>query len=879
MAGERELNRDATLPPDTYMYLQNTGKGGVVNVYRGPCVVSQTGQDEPIIYDPANKSYKKVGALEQAVRLSPRANESDYVVLENPAGDATFPADTSGGQQAKSLKKGHKIVVPGPWSEALWPGQIATVIEGHRLRSNQYLVAIVYNADEAAKNWTAGTIAEKTDAEKTNADPEKTSAQTGIPKPSSFAVGTRIVIKGADVSFYIPCTGVEVLKDENGKYVREAVTLEQLEYCCLIDENGKKKYPKGPKVVFPEPTQVFETDKRGRRKFKPIELNTINGIHLKVTADFKGPDIENDLDVEREFKEGEELFVTGKTLSIYYPIEELAIIEYGQGNKKHYSTSIPKGEGRYVMHRETGSIDLLRGPKMYLADPRREIPIRRVLSLDECGLWYPNNKEALAYNQDLADAMAESPSGRSGVVSEGDYRKRQLKRGLTSFDSGSMASLSAMPIASSEYSPEEAGEEGETSESIVRKTSYSQPRTLTLNTKYGGVPRVEVWPGYAVLVVGAEGSRRVVEGPQVVLLAYDEKLGHMDLSTGKPKSTDTLFRTAYLCVQNNQVGDIVSFESKDHVRGEIKISLRVNFEAKLAEERLKWFGVDNYVKFLTDHVRSIIAGTAKKLNIAEIKADYVNIVRDAILGQKTTDGVERPGLSFSANGMRVAEVEVLAITLKDEQISKLLDQAQHKVVQTNIEIEQAQKDLEAAKRKEEISQERLGAEYATKRLATELQTQSIADQMELLAAQFKVELEKLLNEQKKQETTIATQDLVASANLARAKEEAQHQISIDRAKLELKNNELSAATESAVKRFEAAKAGLFEVLTSLSRDELAAKLAEACTIERFLSGDNVTSSIANLLSVAPALKTFFDKATDAQKNGNRLKAPETTPSR
>lgn len=49
-------------------------------------------------------------------------------------------------------------------------------------------------------------------------------------------------------------------------------------------------------------------------------------------------------------------------------------------------------------------------------------------------------------------------------------------------------------------------------------TKYTEPRQLTLNTKYDGVPKIEVWPGYAVLVVGSEGSRRVVEGPQVILL-------------------------------------------------------------------------------------------------------------------------------------------------------------------------------------------------------------------------------------------------------------------------------------------------------------------------------------------------------------------------
>jgi major vault protein len=889
---ERESqNRDLTLPPDTYMFMQNVGKGGLISVYRGPTVVNQTGQDQPVVYDSVNRKYRAC-ELHSAVQQSPRANEGDYVVLENPTEDGQFPAGAT--QQGRELKKGRKVILAGPWSEALWPGQVATVIEGHRLRSNQYLVGVVYNAEEAEKNWEKGVVA-KAQTESTGdpskppvGDPSKPNTTIdaatatkqsikGLPKPESFAVGTRIIIKGSDVSFFIPCTGVEVLRDEKNAYVREAVTLEQLEYCCLIDENGKKEYPRGPAVVFPKPTQQFETDSKSRRKFKPIELNNINGIHLKVTANFKGFDIEDDPDKERDFREGEELFVTGKTLSIYYPREELSVIEYGQGNKKHYSTAVPKGEGRYVINRETGEIHTEKGPKMLLADPRKEIPVRRVLSPDECSLWYPGNKEAILYNADLAEAMAESPSGRSGIVSEGDYRKRQAKKMRSAGPSaGAEAYLGAAVGLSDSYSPEEVGDEGGATGSITRGTKFTEPRTLTLNTKYDGVPKIEVWPGYAVLIVGAEGDRRVVQGPEVILLNYDQKLGHMDLSMGKPKSTDKLFRTAYLCTHNNQVGDIVSFESKDHVKGNVKISLRVNFEGGNESERLRWFSVSNYVKFLCDHVRSIVAGMAKKQSIADIKSDYINLVRDAILGLKAT-GEPRTGLVFEANGMRVVEVEVLELSLADQSIAKLLDAAQHKVVQTNIELDDARKTLEATKEKENILQQTVRSQHETVKIKNDLLREQCDDQITLLAKQVEVELEKLSGDRQKTEQREAITDFSDQKKLERAKAEADHMIGIDKEKLALKKDEMEASTSSAVKRFEAAKDGLYEVLLAMHRDDLAVKLAEGCTIERWLSGDSQGSAIGNLLSISPVLSEFFDKAKslgDAKANGNRLKERE-----
>lgn len=865
MALADQQNRDLTLTPETYLFLQNETKNGVITVHRGPTNVNQTGQDKPVRFDATTRKYQSV-SLENAVQQFPRAAEGDYVILENPTEDGTFLDASSG--PSKPLRKGSKIVLPGPWSEALYPGQIATVIEGHRLRSNQYLVAIVYNDKAAEENWEKGTVAK---AQTEHGPDNPVLKSKGLPKPESFGVGTRIVIRGSDVSFYIPCTGVEVMMDEDRKYVRDAVTLEQLEYCCLIDESGKKEYPKGPAVVFPQPTQVFDMDTKKRRKFRPIELNTINGIHLKVTADFEGPDIENDSSKQRKFREGEELFVTGKTLSIYYPREELAIIEYGAGNKKHFSTAIPKGEGRYVISREMGSIRIEKGPRMYLADPRTEIPVRRVLSSDECALWYPGNKEALSYNSELALVMADSPSGRSGVVSEGDYRKSQAKAMRGSAAANYLASAAGME---SSFSPEELSDE-DGGDSIRRGTKFTQPRTITLNTKYDGVPKIEVWPGFAVLIVGAEGSRRVVTGPEVVLLEYDEKLGFMELSTGKPKTTDKLMRTAYLCVQNNQVGDIVAFESKDHVKGKIKISLRVNFEAETEDDRLKWFGTDNYVKFLTDHVRSVIAGMTKKYPVAQIKSEYVTLVRDAILGLKPEGSAKRAGMPFE-NGMKVTEVEVLELALDDVSIAQMLDKAQTDVVRANIEIQQAEKDLEATVAKERISQEKSKVQFDTKKLQFTLQTATVEQQLVVTLANIDAELKQIEESKKIAEANETLANLSASSRLARQKSESDQALSVAEAQQELKLEFMDAETKAAIERLQAAKDGLGETLVALGRDDMAVRLAGAVNIERYITGDNIGNSIANLLSMFPTMQKFVERGKDIQENtGNRLTSGKT----
>ena len=194
----------------------------------------------------------------------------------------------------------------------------------------------------------------------TNSQTSDTEDITELLDTPDFTMGKLMVIKGTEVSFFIPPTGIEVVKDEDGNYVRNAVTLERLEHCIRLDENGTKTFDTGPDVVFPKPTETF-IKKDGTRKFRAIELNEKSGLYIKVIA----PYTEDGTD----YKVGDELFITGKEQAIYFPREEHAIVKYGD-QQIHYATAIPPGEGRYVLNRLSGEIELVRGPDMLLPDPR-----------------------------------------------------------------------------------------------------------------------------------------------------------------------------------------------------------------------------------------------------------------------------------------------------------------------------------------------------------------------------------------------------------------------------------------------------------------------------------------------------------------------------
>jgi major vault protein len=265
---------------------------------------------------------------------------------------------------------------------------------------------------------------------------------------------------------------------------------------------------------------------------------------------------------------------------------------------------------------------------------------------------------------------------------------------------------------------------------------------------------------------------------------------------------------------------------------------------------------------------------AKRHTVAEIKADYINLVRNAILGQKVQDA-DRPGLNFHDNGMRVVEVEVLDLSLSDTKIAQLLDQAQHKVVQTNIEIDGSRKDLEATKEKERIAQETAETQYETIKLKTDLKKKSLTDEIELVLTQISVELKKLEGEKEKALSREDTTDLVEARKLERAKLEHAHIMSVDQAKADLEKFKVDAVTDAAVKRLEASKEGLHEALVAINRDDIAAKLSEACNIERYITGDSLSSSVSNILAFFPGLQGLLD--TPGLTKNNRLKETPTLP--
>jgi hypothetical protein len=183
---EREIReRDILVAANEYAYVQDLTKGDIV-LYVGPTKISLS-NTERLVELRADRFVPARGE-ESGAGIHPfvLASTAQYVILENPPKDEAV-RPVKGSNSAIELLTGRRVVVPGPATFPLWPGQRARVVDGHRLREDEYLIIRVYE-------------------------------QVG---QDDAPIGTERVVRGSETSFYIPRTGLEVVPSETG-YVRRA---------------------------------------------------------------------------------------------------------------------------------------------------------------------------------------------------------------------------------------------------------------------------------------------------------------------------------------------------------------------------------------------------------------------------------------------------------------------------------------------------------------------------------------------------------------------------------------------------------------------------------------------------------------------------------
>ena len=189
MSERDSRERDILVASNEYAYVQDLTKGDIV-LYVGPTKISLSNTER--LVDLKNDRFVPVRGEDAGVSAFVAASSAQYILLENPPKDPAV-RPTKGNNSAVELLVGRRVVVPGPASFPLWPGQKAKVIGGHELREDEYLVTRVYDQ---------------------TVDPA-----TGAAGPP---IGTEAVVRGSQERFFVPRTGVEVVPAPGGGYVRKA---------------------------------------------------------------------------------------------------------------------------------------------------------------------------------------------------------------------------------------------------------------------------------------------------------------------------------------------------------------------------------------------------------------------------------------------------------------------------------------------------------------------------------------------------------------------------------------------------------------------------------------------------------------------------------
>ena len=810
--GGTRQSRDVILSTNEFCFLQSKTNGSIKS-HVGPTTVTISQQEVLVVFDPASKKFREVTDLEKAKQLFTSAPEGWYVILKNPMPDNQHPKAAQANETPGDPLIGTKINIPGPTSFALYPGQMAKTVRGHKLRSNQYLLARVYDADAAKAGMENATVV---DAEGKEVDQ----------KSNEYFVGQLLVIKGTEVSFYIPPTGIEVIAQENGDYVRDAVTLERLEYAILKDEDGEKRYVHGPAVVFPKPTETFveANPKKHTVKFRAFELSPISGIYVKVIADYKD-------EQGKEHKAGEELFITGKDQMIYYPRPEHAIIDYN-GKYMHHAIAIPKGEGRYIMDRLKGTIKTVKGPQMYLADPRTEVVVLRKLSDKECKLFYPDNEEVLNFNRGISEREVEKWAKAGKMEQEAlntFYSTADVTKNLAAFEMNA---------------------------NISRGTSYTKPRSITLDTKYDGVVGINIWTGYAVNVVSKDGSREVVVGPQTRLLDYDETLEALHLSTGKPKTTDNILSTGYLRVENNKISDVIKVQTSDFVDVEIKVSYCVDF---LEEYKDKWFSVDNYVKFLCDRQRSLLKREVKKYTIQEFYNNSTDICRNILLNisDETKDNGLPFGRFFEDNGMLVKDVEILSVHI-EASVARMLEEHQNEIIAKTLELSDAEAKINVVTKLAEVRKKELDLKNQNDMYELELANERKNKRIQYEEQQNALKRATIAAEKQAQKDLQPILDEIAKAQIAREKEENSIQIEKEKAEFQLDKARKASYAAMVEKIMGSISEDLVAALNAKANSEMLETVTGAMS-PYAISEDTSVADVTNKLLRGTSLEGIIDK--------------------
>ncbi|MCU0654718.1 MAG: hypothetical protein MUF64_05340 [Polyangiaceae bacterium] len=906
--GERG-SRKIPVTERQFLWVQDDDKGEVI-LHVGPTMVSPTAADR-VVVDDGQGGFREdtSGQPQRMIELS----DSQYAVLHNPLLEREEGPNgrfRPGRNESKAQRNGTRAMIPGPCSFYLRPGQRVEVRDAHELASNQYLVVKVYG--EADRNAPYYEITAKS-AAITTATAEDITAPTTknltAAEPVELSRGQLIVIRGLDTQFYIPPTGVDVVPDLSfdDRQITAAAARQILGSLPAVAPEPPAPPP--PQAAEFEEQQTYRQEKRKapvpnvmpaplpaapkvdqsarnrqvvQRNFsaelaprEPSSELSEDDVQMLLTSDLHRQALEREVRKRRLVREA--VVLGEKEFCVILDADGKRQIKQGPARvfPGPYDTFLSKGSNNRIYN----AYELLPQRALWLRFispiPREQLGHRlpRGVRLDSDqyhpgdelvltgvnSFFFPFNEIEILHpltgqphvGNDHADVFIEAIGidQKSGIyvrdLSTGEVR---LVRGKQSYLVDPRKEVHITRTLSAEdwnlwVTPTEPHK--------ATQKAITTPWAVSINIPHN----------MAIMAASADGQR-VIQGPCVDLLLYQETLVALSLSTGTPKSDARKLRTVFLRTVGNQISDIIRVETSDFVQIDVRVSYRVNFNP---EYRERWFNHEDYIGVLTDHLRSLVRSRCRALSLSDLWPNLSTIIRDIILGERQ-EGGGRKGRLFDENGMHVVEVEVLASEILDKEIARLLESVQRESVSLHISDRQTSEQLRSEKLRHVIERERLELRRETQ------ERQAKVDEIlrSLEASARLAELRSaMVAEREKAEMTAAQNELVQQAQLKRdglalqaALDKLQRQSAVEVESLHRKHEEeqahqkalhelqlqlLEAQSRATVAERQAIQPALVEALSGLGDKLLLSEVASNMNLVSLFKGKDVATLFSDIL--------------------------------
>jgi hypothetical protein len=350
-----------------------------------------------------------------------------------------------------------------------------------------------------------------------------------------------------------------------------------------------------------------------------------------------------------------------------------------------------------------------------------------------------------------------------------------------------------------------------------------------------------VWNGYAVNVVSKNGTRKVVCGPQTILLDYDQTLEEIRLSTGIPKTHHNLASMAFLQVEGNKIVDVISAETKDFVPCDIKLSYLVNF---LKEYQDKWFNTKNYVQVLCDTIRAKVKKEVKKYPIEEFYANYQDILREVIFSGSDT-------YLFEDNGSAIVDYEIMSFQILDGEIEEQMREHQNDMITKSLEKTAAEAQIGITEQLALVEQKE--QELRTQKILNQLTLQK-EEAVKKVEAQAEVnrlkEAEQLASQKAEQDMQVII-DAIHAAKLEREQKENAQIIEHQRQLAAIQEAKEKAYAETVAKIMESVSPDLIAAMNSTSNSELISALSTSVAPYAIAQDESVSTVVNKLVRGLP----------------------------